>query len=320
MKFSIITLRKALAGAAGRVQAVRRRIRRAMLARISFAALDHVAVASWLIRSIFNGRLRASGIARYQLGREDVGLTRRDALSTMSGGVREALIDERFYAARERDMYVWQELRAAAAEVAKRIRQIQSDEPGRVVILSPFHYLSQYANVCIIEELRIALGLETISAVSGIPRDIYGNDMAMVPSIRVLHTYDQDGAESRNAIGLRVVRALRRDGVAVLFADVPPFTFAKFPMETIDVSMEDRKARVHRGVFRIGAAVNALLLPCYLRFDKGHFGIRILEPIALAQADAPQQLADAIVAARNENYPHWLYAGHPCVYHFATTR
>ncbi len=238
----------------------------------------------------------------------------------MSGGVLEALIDERFYAVRERDMYVWHELRAAAGELARRIRQIQAEDPGRVVILSPFHYLSQYANVCVIEELRLALGLETISVVSGVARDIYGNDAAMVPSFRVLHTYDKDGAESRNAIGLRVVRALRRDGVAVLFADVPPFTFAKFPMETIGVSMGGRNARVHRGVFRLGAPLNALLLPCYVRFEKGHFGIRIFEPIALAEADAPQRLADAIVTARNENFPHWLYADHPCVYHFATTR
>lgn len=324
MKFSLAALQKQLVNAinraSDRVAAVRRSVRRAVLARISFVALDSVAKASWLVRGAFNGRLRASGIARYEAGRQDVGLKRRDALLTMSGGVRETMIDERFYAVRERDMYVWHELRDAAAELAKRIRAIQAAEPGRVVILSPFHYLSQYANVCIIEELRIALGLETISVVSGVPSNVHGNDTAMVPSFRVLHTNDANGAESRNAIGLRVVRALRRDGIAVLFADVPPFTFVKFPMETIGVSMEGREARVHRGVFRIGAPLNALLLPCYLRFDRGHFGVRIFDPIALAADDAPQRLADDIVTARKENYPHWLFAGHPCVYHFAATR
>jgi hypothetical protein len=296
---------------------VRRRALREMVVRMSFAMVDFTAQVSWLTRSVFLGRARAIGIARYEAGRVEVGLTHRDALRTMSAGVREAWFDERLYAGRERGRDAWPDLQQVARELAERIRQIQTHEPGRPIFLSPFHYLSQYANIYVVDEVRKALELDSISVVSGVPRDVYGDDTAMIPAVRVLHTYDE---ENRHALGLRVVRALRRDGVAVLFADVPPFTLAKFPMETVGVSMGGRQARVHRGVFRVGAPLNAVLLPFYLRFERGRFGVRSFDPIPLAQFDAPQRLADDIVTARKENYPHWLYAGHPCAYHFAATR
>jgi len=149
---------------------------------------------------------------------------------------------------------------------------------------------------------------------------MYGNDAAMIPAVQVLHTYDEAHPERRNTLGLRVVRALKREGVAILFADVPPFTLARFPMETVGVSMRGREARVHAGVFRLGAPLNAWLLPFYLSFEKGRFGLRMFEPIALADAQAPQRLAENIETACKENYPHWLYAGHPCAYHFAAQR
>jgi hypothetical protein len=201
-----------------------------------------------------------------------------------------------------------------------RINQIRTKEPGRVIVLSPFHYVSQYANIWVVDEVRRVLGMESMAVVSGVQRDMYGNDAAMIPSIRVLYTYDENGRESRNGLGLRVIRALRRDGVAVVFSDVPPYTLAKFPMETVGVTIGDRPARLHNGVFRLGMPVDALLLPFYLNFEKGRFGIRIFDPIALADAAAPQYLANDIEIARRENYPHWLYAGHPSVYHFAAAR
>jgi hypothetical protein len=273
----------------------------------------------WLIRGAFSARVRAVGVARYEAGRMDVALTRRDALRTMSANVREMWIDQRFYAAHERGIDPSPELRELSAQVVARIREMRTREPARPVILSPFHYLSQYANICVVEHVRRGLGLDSISLVSGVPRDIYGDDAAMIPAIRVLHTHGESAGE-RNALGLRVVRALRREGVAVLFADVPPFTLARFPMETVDVSLRGRRARVHAGVFRLGAPLDAYLLSFYLRFERGRFGLRIFEPIELADAGAPQRLADDIDIACKENYPHWLYAGHPCVYHFAPTR
>lgn len=295
-------------------------LRRRLLACLPFVVVERVALASWLVQSVFDGRLRATGVSRYETGRIDVGLARTHALRTMSANVREAWLDERIYAGRALQQDAWPDLRAAAQQLASRIKQIKAKEPGRVVVLSPFHYVSQYANIYVVDEVRRALGLESMAVVSGVPRDIYGNDAAMIPSIRVLNTYDENGRESRNGLGLRVIRALRRDGVAVVFSDVPPFTLAKFPMETVGVKIGGRHARVHNGVFRIGAPMDALLLPFYLSFEKGRFNVRAFEPVALADAAAPQRLADDIETARRENYPHWLYAGHPSVYHFAAAR
>jgi hypothetical protein len=273
-----------------------------------------------MMRSAFDGRIRATGVSRYENGRIDVGLERADALRTMSANVREAWLDERIYAGRALRRDAWPDLRGAAQQLALRIKWIKSKEPGRVVVLSPFHYVSQYANIYVVDEVRRLLGLESMAVVSGVPRDIYGNDAAMIPSIRVLSTYDEKGSESRNGLGLRVMRALRRDGVAVVFSDVPPYTLARFPMETVGVTIGGRPARLHNGVFRLGAPVDALLLPFYLSFEKGRFDVRIFEPIALDDAAAPQCLANDIETARRENFPHWLYAGHPSVYHFAAMR
>ena len=295
-------------------------LRRRLLACLPFAVVERIALANWMIRAAYDGRLRATGVSRYETGRIDVGLARADALRTMSANVREAWLDERIYAGRALRRDAWPDLRAAAHQLASRIKQIKANEPGRVVVLSPFHYVSQYANIYVVDEVRRMLGLESMAVVSGVPRDIYGNDAAMIPSLRVLYTYDEKGRESRNGLGLRVIRALRRDGVAVVFSDVPPFTLAKYPMETVGVTIGSKSARLHNGVFRLGTPVDALLLPFYLSFEKGRFGMRMFEPIALADAAAPQRLANNIETARRENYPHWLYAGHPSVYHFAATR
>jgi hypothetical protein len=117
-----------------------------------------------------------------------------------------------------------------------------------------------------------------------------------------------------------VVRALRHDGVAVLFADVPPYTMRKFPMETVGVSILGRCGRIHRGVFSIGARMEALLLPFYLEFSQGRFGAHVFDAIPLTSPDAPQQVADCISSALTSNYPHWLMAGYPSMYGFACTK
>jgi hypothetical protein len=303
-----------------RVARFRFTLRRRFFARLSFGIVEQAANAGWLFRAACNGRVRAAGIVRYEAGRIDVGLARQHALRTMSASMRESWLDERLYAGRALQRDQWPDLREVAQQLSQRIRQIKAVETDRVVVLSPFHYVSQYANIYVVDEVRNALGLTSISVVSGVPRDIYGDDTEMIPSIRLLYTYDENGGDSRNGLGLRLIRSLRRDGVAVVFADVPPFALAKFPMETVGVTMNGRQARVHNGVFRLGALTDALLLPFYLRFEHGRFGLRIFEPIALADAAAPQCLAEQIETARRENYPNWLYAGHPSAYHFAATR
>lgn len=295
-------------------------IRRHFFARFPFTLLDALARVSWLIRAPINGRMRSTGIARYEAGKAEVGLERRDALSVMSAQLRERWLDERLYAARVLGRDAWPDLCAAAAQLAAHVRQIKSREPDRVVVLSPFHYVSQYANIYVVDEVRRLLDLDSLSVVSGVPRDVFGNDAEMIPALQVLYTYDENGRESRNSLGLRVIRAMRRDGVVVVFSDVPPFALAKYPMETVGVAMNGRPARLHNGVFRLGTPVNAVVLSFYLRFEHGRFGIRIFAPIALADPSAPQRVADDIAAARRENYPHWLFAGHPSVYHFAATR
>ena len=120
--------------------------------------------------------------------------------------------------------------------------------------------------------------------------------------------------------GINVARALKRHGVAVLFSDVPPFTMHRYPMETVGVSMFGRGARIHNGVFRMGAQFGAILLPFYLRFEQGRFKARLFDSIPLAQENAPQLLADCIETALSENYPQWLTSGHPAMYAFAAAK
>ncbi|KAB0748357.1 hypothetical protein FA227_10970 [Pseudomonas aeruginosa] len=195
------------------------------------------------------------------------------------------------------------------------LQRLHRDLPGQPVILSPFHYVSQHANIYLMDRLRSLLGLDEIAVVSGVPRADYGHrERALAPGLRLLHTYDES---NRNALGLKVLQALRRDRLAVLFADVPPYLMQRYPMETIAVSMLGRPARIHRGVFRIGAHLDALLLPFHLTFAKGRFGHVLFEPIRLARDEAPQQLADCIERACRHAYPDWIIAGHPAQYGFA---
>jgi hypothetical protein len=297
-----------------------------LVARLPLAAIEPLAVCGSFVHSLCDARVRWVGLERWETGREVLGLTLEgsacrmslDKRAVLSGKRLEMLLDQRLhFGCQLRGREAWPDLQAVAADLAQRIAIHRSGTHPRPVILAPFHYVSQYANIYVIDELRARLALESIGVVSGVPRNLYGDDGALIPHIDVLHTYSED---NRNSLGLRVLRSLRRNGVVVLFADVPPYTLARFPMETVGVSMFGRPARVHNGVFRLGAPVDALLLPFYLRFERGRFGARIFEPVPLAAHDAPQRLAQCIERALIDNFARSLITGHPSLYAFSPAR
>jgi hypothetical protein len=294
------------------------RIRARLLCCMSLRNVERLARAHAALSGIVDARARWAGIERWENGRDVLrlhGLNRRDVLS---GARLEELIDQRLHFGRQLCVdEVWPDLQAVAAALAQRIAALKAHDSTRPVIVAPFHYVSQYANIYVVDELRKLLGLETIGVVSGVPRNLYGDDDAMIPSIDILHTKSED---NRNGLGLRVARSLRRNGVVVLFADVPPYLLAVYPMETVGVKMFDRAARIHRGVFRIGAPLDAWLLPFYLRFERGRFGARLCDAIPLAAQDAPQQVADCIANALADNFARSLVTGHPSMYAFAPVR
>jgi hypothetical protein len=262
--------------------------------------------------------MRWSGIERQEVGRDVLKLTGLDNCRVLSGKTREKLIDQRLHFGRQRNQAeAWPDLQRVASTLAHTIAKVKKETPGRPVIVSPFHYVSQYANIYVVDELRVQLGLASIGVVSGVPRDLYGSDDAMIPHIDVLYTY---GQTNRSGLGLRAARSLRRNGVVVLFSDVPPFTLSLYPMETVGVSIFGRPSRIHNGVFRMGAPLDALLLPFYLRFDKGRFSAEVFEPVELAASDAPQRVANCIEQALKDNYEHSLIAGHPSMYAFSPAR
>ncbi|HXZ07708.1 MAG TPA: hypothetical protein VEI25_06595 [Paraburkholderia sp.] len=301
-----------------RVALARHRLRRALITLLPPETIEPLAIAAWRIRSLVDAGLRAKGAERCETARHLLAHGSWDAMQVSAGRWLEHLIDQRIYFGRlSRGREAWPDLQAVAGTLARTIGRLKADAPGCPVIVSPFHYVSQYANIYVIDELRALLGLESIAVVSGVPRDLYGDDHAQIPGVRVLYTY---GDDNRNGLGLRVARTLRRSGVAVLFADVPPFTMHRFPMETVSVSMFGRDARIHNGVFRLGTQFDALLLPFYLRFERGRFSAEVLDPMPLAGGGAPQRLAGQIEAALNDNYARSLVTGHPAMYAFAPGR
>lgn len=296
----------------------RDRILGACVSRIPLRAIEPLAIAAWYARSCFDARLRWSGIERRDIGRDVLKLEPIDARRVLPGRVLERLIDQRLHFGRQRNRAeAWPDLQRAASVLAQVIRKVKAATPGRPVIVSPFHYVSQYANIYLVDELRKQLGLATIGVVSGVPQNIYGSDDAMIPHIDILHTYSET---NRSGLGLRAARSLKRNGVVVLFSDAPPFTLSGYPMETVGVSIFGRPSRIHNGVFRMGAPLDALLLPFYLRFEHGHFGAVVFEPLELAHSDAPQRLAGCIEKALRDNYARALAAGHPSMYAFAPVR
>ncbi|WP_230412896.1 lysophospholipid acyltransferase family protein [Paraburkholderia antibiotica] len=288
------------------------------MSRIPASMLEPLATVGSRAGSVVSARSRANGAVRVELARDVPGVAPREARRASTGRALEHLIDQRIYFGRRvRGVEHWPELQQVAAKLAEQITRLKQARPGCPVIVSPFHYVSQYANIYVIDELRAQLALKSIAVVSGMPRNLYGDDHAQIPGVKVLYTYDDD---NRGGLGLRVVRSLKRDGVLVLFADVPPFTMHRYPMETIGVEMFGRAARIHHGVFRLGAPLDAMLLPFYLTFEHGRFDAELFEPLPLAAADAPQRLAGCIETALGANYARWLAAGHPSMYAFAPAR
>jgi hypothetical protein len=317
MKIRIL-LRRLLSPAVRQIAAWYYRTRARLLCRLSLLAIERLAIAGSTFRSLADARARWRGLERWETGRDILRLPSLKRRDVLAGAHLERLIDQRLHFGRQlRRGEAWPELNAVAAAIARRIAELKAQAPDRPVIVAPFHYVSQYANIYVVDELRRLLGLESIGVVSGVQRNLYGDDDAMIPAIDVMHT---NSGENRNGLGLRVVRSLRRNGVVVLFADVPPYTFVRYPMETVDVEMFGRAARIHRGVFRLGAPLDAWLLPFYLRVERGRFGAQLCDAIALAAADAPQRVADCIERALTDNFARSLVTGHPSIYAFSASR
>lgn len=302
-----------------------RAVRRARLAalrvvasRVPLAALEPIAVGSALLGASVDVNRRALARERADFAREVMNIAPPRCSRLLAAGALEKLIDQRLHFGRQRRFdEAWPDLQRIAGELAQTIAQLRRESPGSPFIVSPFHFVSQYANIYVIDDLRAKLGLARIGVVSGVPRDIYGSDDAMIPSLDVLYTYDQD---NRSGLGLQVARSLRRNGVVVIFADVPPFTLHRYPMETVGVSMFGRAARIHNGVFRMGGPLGAILLPFYLRFEHGRFAGTLLEPIRLGEPDASLRVAREIEQALIGNFERSLVAGHPSLYAFAPVK
>jgi hypothetical protein len=318
MNIRIFAWRRMLRAVLRTGAAWRERLEAQLLCRLSLRMIERLALASWSIHSVFDARARWVGLERWETGHRVLQLPALQRRDVLIGKRLESLLDQRLHCGRQRcGAEAWPDLQAAAALLAQSIASLRAQTPQRPVIVAPFHYVSQYANIYVIDELRKLLGLASIGVVSGVPRNLYGNDDAVMPALEILHT---NSGENRNGLGLRVARSLRRNGVVVLFADVPPYAFVRFPMETVGVKMFGRAARIHRGVFRLGAPLNASLLPFYLRFERGRFGAQLCEPVSLAAADAPQRVAACIERALADNFARSLIAGHPSIYAFSAAR
>jgi hypothetical protein len=294
------------------------RLHGALVARIPMRVIEALARLRWRSQYLLGSRTRWRGLGRAEIGRQVLKLSPREASRAASGHLLENLIDRRMYYARLfRQPEAWPDLQQIAATLAGHVKRVKAADPRRPVIVSPFHYVSQYANIHVVDVMRQLLGLASLAVVSGVPRDMYGDDHALIPGIEVLYTFDED---NRNGLGMRLVRSLKRNGVAVLFADVPPFALARYPMETVDVRMFGRPARIHNGVFRLGAPLDAVLLPFYLRFEHGCFEAVVFEPVPLAGPRARERVVQCIESALTDNYARWLPAGHPSLYFFAPSK
>jgi hypothetical protein len=301
-----------------RVAWFKHRFRRALIGRIPIGLAEQVAAVGWAIQGAFSAGCRASGSIRAEIARDVLGLAGDQVSRARSGGLLEKFIDQRIYFGRDiRTRESLPDLDAIAQTLAQRVATLKREAPERPVFMSPFHYVSQYANIYVVEKVAALLGIKSMAVVSGVPRNQYGDDHALIPGIKVLYTY---GETNRGGLGVRVARALKRDGVAVLFSDVPPFTMHRYPMETVGVSMFGRDARIHNGVFRMGETFGAVLLPFYLRFENRRFDLRLFDAIPLTDDGAPQRVADCIQIAMLDNFQQWTCAGHPAMYAFAPAK
>lgn len=297
-----------------------RRLWRAMLGKLlsvlPLGVIDLLAVLGWRAQWLFMPGGYWIGKARADIGANLLGLEPQVLVGVERSRVLETLLDWRMTAVRP-ECRNWPGLLEAAEMLKREIERLRREHPGCPVIVSPFHYVSQYVNIQVCDQLRQLLKLETLGVVSAIPYGIYGDDNMLVPNLKVFHTYD-DGAKS--SIGISFFKALRKDGAAVLFADASPHTLAASPAETTLVRIFGRQARIHNGVFRLGAHSRAKLLSFYLSYRNGRFVCKVFDPLDLAHPDAPQQVADQIERAIRANYSQWLQAGHPAMYWFAAAK
>lgn len=206
----------------------------------------------------------------------------------------------------------WASIDAIAKQLADAIRTLRQASPQQPIVLSPFHYCSQYANVMVCDQVRHHLGMASLCLVSAIADDQYGSDDIRLPHIRRLRSHI-DGKDA----SFSLMREMKRQGLVILFADAMPSSLAGSPMESISVTMFGRPARIQHGVFRLGKITDAKLLAFYLKFNEGRFEARIVEPIELGDTQAPQQLANAMSSAFEDNSGQWLPPSHPAFYYFS---
>lgn len=287
-----------------------------LLTVLPLGVIDLMASVGWRAQWLFKPGSYWIGKARADIGANLLGLEPGVLAGVERGRVLEALLDWRMTAVRP-DRRNWPGLLDAAEMLKREIERLRREHPGSPVIVSPFHYVSQYVNIQVCDQLRQLLKLETLGVVSAIPYGIYGDDNMLVPNLKVFHTYD-DGA--KHSIGISFFKALRKDGAAVLFADASPYTLAASPAETTLVRIFGRQARIHNGVFRLGAHSRAELLSFYLSYRSGRFECKVFEPVDLVDPDAPQRVAEQIERAMRANYSQWLQAGHPAMYWFAAAK
>lgn len=286
------------------------------LASIPMGFIRPLARIGQLTSIVLNPSQYWEGRARREIGCQVLGLSHRQTSEAVYARYLENLLDQRM-ASVARTKRNWAGLDECAQELAKSIRETWEKYPGSPVILSPFHFVSQYVNIQVCDHVRQILELETMGVVSAMPYGVYGDDNALVPNLKVFHTY-ADGA--RSSLGVSFFRALKRDRVAVLFADVAPFSLARAPMETTAVRLFGKPARIHNGVFRLGRQVDARLLSFFLRFEGAKFSYQVFDTVPLRSDIAPQAVADLVQSAIEDNYGQWLQAGHPSMYWFSPAK
>lgn len=243
------------------------------------------------------------------LARPDV-----DAPRIRMTGILEKLLDIKVYFA-DSVYSEWESIDRIAIQLQKRIAEMQARYPDQPIVLSPFHYASQYVNMLVCEQLRIRLGIDSLSVVTAVEDDVYGADVERIPHIKRLRSY-LDGRQA----SLGVVREMKRRGFVILFADVPPSTLSTTPMETVTVELFGKQGRIHNGVFRLGGKMRALLLPYYIKLSEGQFQLTMFDAIELEQKQAPQRLAVNIAQAFIDNHAQWLPSNHPSFYYFSSSK
>lgn len=288
----------------------------AVLAMMPLTMLDTLARFCWRVDRLARSSRYWLGEARREIGQQVLDLPPESLSGVAHFPCLETLLDWRMTAVSpsQRD---WPGLYACAEQMQQAILRSRAEFPDCPVIISPFHFVSQYINIQVCDRLRQLLDLSSLGVVSAMPYGIYGDDNTLVPNLKVFHTY-ADGA--RTSLGVSFFRALKRDGVAVLFADVAPYSLARAPMETVGVELFGRPARIHNGVFRLGAPLKARLLSFYVKFSGSGFVGTVFEPVGLEMVDAPQRVAALIERSVKDNYAQWLQGGHPAMYSFSPVK